>query len=213
LQWLKQLTQLLNDAHLPHVPQSFWQDLPMVVPILVSIVTHDFADYWSHRAMHTKWLWPIHAIHHSDPEVTAFNTLRIHAFEGVFMAFSYVVSLTWLGLPPVTVAFVHVGTLLFNQYIHVNIDWGHGALRYVLASPRFHRWHHVDHPHAHGKNLANLFPLFDLIFGTYRVPGPCVGTMGAEGVPRNDVVELVLFPLKAWSQMLRAWALHRTNAD
>ena len=49
--------------------------------------------------MHMKWLWPVHAIHHSDPDVNALTTYRVHALETLVMWGSYTILLTWLGLP------------------------------------------------------------------------------------------------------------------
>ena len=59
--------------------------------------------------------------------------------------------------------------------VHANVDWDWGPLRGVLASPRFHRWHHSDEADARDKNFAGIFPVFDRVFGTYfmlrgRVP-------------------------------------------
>ena len=56
-------------------------------------------------------------------------------------------------------------------------------------------------PEAYGKNLANVFPFFDWMFGTYRVPGPCNAPLGATDIPRNDVVRLTLWPLLEWARL------------
>lgn len=189
-------------TNIPHLPTSTWEGKPMWLIAVAAIVSHDFANYWNHRAMHVRWIWPIHAVHHSDPEVTAMTTFRVHALEGLFMRASYVVLLSWLGLPPLTIALVSVVLLLHNQYVHVDVDWTHGPFKWVIASPRFHRWHHANHRDAYGKNLANLFPVFDLLFGTYYDPGPCREPMGTDDVPKNDVVKLMLFPFVHWKSML-----------
>ena len=93
-------------------------------------------------------------------------------------------------------------TKLHNMYVHINVDWDHGPFRYVIASPRMHQWHHADLPRAYGKNLANIFPVFDLVFGTYYVPGPCKEAFGVQGAPENDVVQLTLFPFAEWGRMV-----------
>ena len=84
----------------------------------------------------TKVLWPIHAVHHSDPDVTALTTCRVHIFESVVMSTSYIVLLSWLGFPDRIIGFGAVFLALHNAYVHVNVDWDHGPLRYVIASPR-----------------------------------------------------------------------------
>ncbi|NOU34963.1 MAG: sterol desaturase family protein [Polyangiaceae bacterium] len=189
----------------PRLPASTWQGLPLWLVALIVVVAYDFADYWNHRLMHSKWVWPIHAIHHSDPVITPLATHRVHPFEGLVMWTSYFVLLGWLNLPQGTLGIGAVILLLHNEYVHMNVDWNHGPLWFLVASPRFHRWHHADVPQAHGKNLANVFPAFDLLFGTYYNPGPCTERVGAEGVPENDVVKLMLFPFVAWAKLAGAW--------
>ena len=115
----------------------------------------------------------------------------------------YVVLLTWLGIPPIMGAIGSMLLTLHNCYVHVDIDFGHGPFKYLLTPPRMHRWHHADHPDAYGKNLANLFPFYDLIFGTYYVPGRCDMPMGAlsEDVPPFDLIAQVALPFTRWLRM------------
>jgi sterol desaturase/sphingolipid hydroxylase (fatty acid hydroxylase superfamily) len=201
--WLlsEQLKALYSLLGIPSVPGAVWAGLPVWALSLVAILAHDFANYWNHRAKHMKWLWPVHAIHHSDPDVNALTTYRIHALETLVMWGSYTIMLTWLGLPAGAIGIGALILLLHNAYVHVDIDWDHGPLRMLIASPRFHRWHHADVPEAYGKNLANVFPFFDWLFGTYRVPGPCNAPLGATGIPRNDPVRLALWPLLEWARL------------
>lgn len=201
--WLlsEQFKALYALLGIPSVPTAVWAGLPVWALSLVAILVHDFANYWNHRAMHMKWLWPVHAIHHSDPDVNALTTYRIHALETLVMWGSYTILLTWLGLPADAIGIGALILLVHNAYVHVDIDWGHGPLRLLIASPRFHRWHHADVPEAYGKNLANVFPFFDWMFGTYRVPGPCNAPLGATDIPRNDPVRLALWPLLEWVRL------------
>lgn len=185
----------------PALSHDIWEQLPTWSLAFFAIVFHDFANYWNHRLMHMSWLWPVHAVHHSDPDVNGLTGYRIHFLEAFIMASSYVLLLSWLGFPADAMGVGAVIIALHGVYVHLDLDWGHGPLRYVIASPRFHRWHHADIPEAYGKNLANIFPIFDVAFGTYRVPGPVVGPLGARGVPENDVVKLCLFPFSEWCRM------------
>ena len=202
--WLlsEQLKGLYSLFGIPSVPSAVWHGLPIWLLSFIAILAHDFANYWNHRAMHLKWLWPVHAIHHSDPVVNGLTTYRVHALEMLVMWGSYTILLTWLGLPANAMGVGALIMVLHNVYVHVDIDWSHGPLRMVIASPRFHRWHHANEPAAYGKNLANVFPFFDWMFGTYRVPGPCDVAMGVDEIPRNDVVRLTLWPLLEWARLL-----------
>ncbi|HET8578957.1 MAG TPA: sterol desaturase family protein, partial [Methylomirabilota bacterium] len=54
--------------------------------------------------------------------------------------------------------------------LHANVPWTLGPLRYAIASPAFHRWHHTSEAEGRDKNFAGLFPLWDLLFGTFYMP-------------------------------------------
>ena len=65
-------------------------------------------------------------------------------------------------------------------------NWSLGPLRFVIATPVFHRWHHSDDPALRDKNFAPTFPVLDLIFGTFHMPMDRLPEgYGAEGVPPN----------------------------
>ena len=53
---------------------------------------------------------------------------------------------------------------------HANVPWTFGPLRYAIASPAFHAWHHASEERGRDKNFAALFPIWDLAFGTYYLP-------------------------------------------
>jgi hypothetical protein len=48
----------------------------------------------------------------------------------------------------------------FAIFPHANVSWDFGSLRAVLASPRFHRWHHTAAEEGRDKNFAGLLPLW-----------------------------------------------------
>jgi sterol desaturase/sphingolipid hydroxylase (fatty acid hydroxylase superfamily) len=94
--------------------------------------------------------------------------------------------------------------LLHNAYVHFDVDWDHGLLRWLIASPRFHRLHHLDVPEVHHRNLANIYPIWDIMFGTWHGTGHLEGQFGASmaGVPDTDFVRLWLWPFRAWAGMV-----------
>jgi len=193
---------------IPSIPPSAWQGVPWLVVAVVGIVAKDFADYWCHRALHTPLGWPIHAVHHSDSHVNGFTAFRVHLLEVVTMKIFYIVLLTWIGIPTQLIVAAYVVASLHTAYVHLELDIDHGPLNWLIASPRFHRWHHADAPEAYGKNLANMIPLFDLMFGTYHRHDACDESMGAlrDGIPDTDPVKLVLLPFMLWARQVRAAA-------
>jgi sterol desaturase/sphingolipid hydroxylase (fatty acid hydroxylase superfamily) len=189
---------------IPTVPASFWNGWPLPVQVLLLLLALDLIDYWNHRVMHTRWVWPIHAIHHSDSDVNGFTSMRIHLLEALFMNATHIFFLSWLGLSHLATGAVVLFLLVLNVYVHLNVDWNHGRFHLLLASPRFHRWHHADEPTAYGKNLANIFPFYDWIFGTHYNPGPCEAVMGVKDVPDKSAFKLLIFPFVAWIKEIRS---------
>ena len=185
----------------PHLDTAFWSGVPRWLMVVIALLAMDFADYWCHRLLHTKWFWPIHSIHHSDTHVTVLTTARVHFLESFAMKVFYIVLLGWLGFPAGVLGSGAALLLVHNMYTHIDVDWGHGPFKYLLASPRYHRWHHANAPEAFNKNLANVFPFYDVWFGTYYVPGTCHAEMGAEGVPTNNVIELITWPITEWIRL------------
>lgn len=80
----------------------------------------------------------------------------------------------------------------YSIFLHANVRWDYGPLRYVIASPRFHRWHHTSQAEGLDRNFAGLFPWIDLAFGTfYMPPGREPEVFGvADGVPAGLLGQL-----------------------
>jgi sterol desaturase/sphingolipid hydroxylase (fatty acid hydroxylase superfamily) len=172
--------------------------------VMIAFVADGFWLYWVHRWLHGRWGWPIHAIHHSDSHVNGLTLWRIHMLEAVVMRIFAIVMISWMGLPPEAAGASMLFAMLHAIYIHSDLDWDHGPLRMILASPRFHRWHHYDAPAAYTTNLANALPVFDWLFGTYRAPHRLDAPLGAQtaNVPDTAFIALWLWPFREWARML-----------
>ena len=66
---------------------------------------------------------------------------------------------------------------------HTNVRAGYGFFSLFITGPQYHRIHHSNHPEHIDKNFAQLFPLWDVIFGTAWRPKagefPATGLVGA----------------------------------
>lgn len=200
------MTEAYMALKIPMLPENFWSETPMILKFVISLLTLDFVGYWSHRLMHTKWMWPTHAAHHTDTVVNPFSLYRIHILEALVMHGTGIVILTWLQLPetlPFTIAII----MAHGIYVHTNLPIRHGPFRFFIASPAFHFWHHADTPEAYGKNLANMFPFYDIVFGTYydATIEEMSLPMGAKasGLSDRNPVEIYLYPFEEWSRLLR----------
>ena len=79
-------------------------------------------------------------------------------------------------------------------YIHSNVRLPIPApLRVLIGAPELHHWHH-DRDRSAG-NYANISPIMDVIFGTYRCPDHEPEAFGvAEPMPRGYLGQM-LHPL------------------
>lgn len=189
-----------NALGIPHVPIEFWGALPLAAVLIVALIAQDFADYWNHRLLHTRGFWSIHAVHHSDPDMNHTTSVRIHVVESFIMACSYTLMLSWIGIPPEGSAGLSLLFSLYNRFVHIDADIHFGPLVKIFATPRFHQWHHAVDEKAHNTNFANIFSFWDVLFGTYRVPGPCKVPLGFEGSPNHNYLKLMAWPfLEAWN--------------
>lgn len=196
---------LYDSVGIPRLPESIWTGVPAPIIMLITLICHDFCDYWNHRFMHLRWVFPVHAVHHSDTHVNGLTTFRVHGLETVVMQASYILLTSWMNVPDLPAVGLWFLVTLHNCYVHLDLDWTHGPFRHVLASPRFHRWHHADVEIAYGKNLANISPIWDVMFGTYIDPGRCTVPMGSRemDIPSTNLPRLLIWPAIGWGRLIR----------
>jgi sterol desaturase/sphingolipid hydroxylase (fatty acid hydroxylase superfamily) len=144
--------------------------LPLWQQAILILLIADFVGYWMHRLFHGGRLWRFHAVHHSSTELDWLSSVRVHPLNDVLMRISSTLPLLALGFKVAAVASVLPLLTLFAIMLHANLDWDFGLFRFLIASPCFHRWHHTDEQQARDKNFAGLFPMYDLIFGTFYLP-------------------------------------------
>jgi sterol desaturase/sphingolipid hydroxylase (fatty acid hydroxylase superfamily) len=142
---------------------------PWWLQVLEVVVLSDFIIYWGHRLQHRVGvLWRFHSIHHSAEHLDWLAAHREHPLDTVY-------TMGLINLPPFMLGFpleTLAGFLAFRGiwaiYIHSNVRLPLGPLRALIGAPELHHWHH-DKARDAG-NYANISPLMDLLFGTYRCP-------------------------------------------
>jgi sterol desaturase/sphingolipid hydroxylase (fatty acid hydroxylase superfamily) len=144
--------------------------LPPFAQALMMLVLADFIGYWMHRLFHGRRLWKFHAVHHSSTTLDWLSSVRAHPVNELVSRLATTLPLLALGFAPSAALWVAPVFALFAILLHANLDWDFGPLRCVVASPVFHRWHHSTDPGAQDVNFAGLFPLWDILFGTYHMP-------------------------------------------
>ncbi len=173
--------------------------LPLVMQIAGCLLVADLTQYWVHRAFHSfPVLWRFHAIHHSAETMDWLAGSRLHIVDAVATRALTYVPIYVLGFSE-TALYAYVAIVVVQAtFIHANVRWVFPGLRWLLATPHFHHWHHAAEPEAVDKNFAVHTPFWDWMFGTIYVPGrwPAeYGLCGRKDVPSSWLLQL-LYPFR-----------------
>jgi sterol desaturase/sphingolipid hydroxylase (fatty acid hydroxylase superfamily) len=182
----------LLDGFGPVAKQPRWA---IVVEMLV---LSDFLYYWVHRLAHgVPALWRLHAVHHSTQHLRWSSALRAHPAE-VYLHVLMAVPLFLIGFPVDAVTVVGPLTTVYAIVIHANVDVSARWLSYLFNSPRYHGWHHARDAKDGGVNFAGFFPLFDALFGTYKLPDRLPDAFGIDDaeIPETCAAQLA-YPFRS----------------
>jgi sterol desaturase/sphingolipid hydroxylase (fatty acid hydroxylase superfamily) len=160
----------LSKGSVPIVSKFVGQQ-SLLLQVTVAIFIGDLCFYFAHRLLHTiPWLWQFHAIHHSSTNIDWLATVRVHPFEQVLTKACQMIPLYWLGFSTEALAIYAVFSSAIAFFIHANIRVGFPVLKWIIATPEFHHWHHDRYPKLSAQNLAVQLPILDHIFGTLYMP-------------------------------------------
>lgn len=182
--------------------QQWVQGLPLLVQIIGVLLCADFTQYWVHRVFHTvPILWKFHAIHHSAETMDWLAGSRLHLVDVVVTRGLSYVPIFLLGFSEWAMVTYAVIVTIQATFIHANVHWDFGPLRWLVVTPRFHHWHHSAQKEAVDKNFAVHVPIWDWLFGTYYLPKDqwpeSYGiTPGSSPVPHGFIRQL-FYPLRS----------------
>ena len=188
------LVALLVAAH-PLVNADFQSAItsqPSWLQFLEAVLLADVAQYWAHRASHQiPVLWRFHKVHHSIEEMDWLAAGRLHPLDAVFTRAVTILPLYLMGFTRETFGAYLTLTLAQAIFIHANVRFRFGPLRWITATPEFHHWHHAEEPEALNKNFAGNLPLLDVVFGTCHLPGRMPRAYGmGEHAPNGYLAQL-----------------------
>jgi sterol desaturase/sphingolipid hydroxylase (fatty acid hydroxylase superfamily) len=153
------------------LPANGWQ---FALSVLVVLLATDVLEYAYHRLQHAlPLLWRLHSFHHSEEVLNATTSVRQIWFDALvrgFVLFPIVGIL--FRVDPAVIVVVRLLTMINNMHVHMSWRVSWGPLWWLLNSPQYHRCHHSFAPHVIDKNLAPMFPLWDIAFGTCHKPAP-----------------------------------------
>ena len=138
---------------------------------VVGIAALDLATYTAHVLLHKSALaWRFHRVHHSEPEVDVTTAFRQHPGETLWRVAWQLPPVIILGLPMEVVALYLTLSTLNAQLEHANLrvpERADRVLRWLFVTPNMHKVHHSRVQRETDSNYANIFSIWDRLFGTY----------------------------------------------
>jgi len=127
----------------------------VILHLALAVVAYEVVFYWSHRAMHTQALYPLHALHHKTKASVGISGMYASPLDSFLM----------------TVGAGLAGPVVFNSHVLVLWLWfSLGAINSVhshggyelpfMPSPRDHESHHSNYKIFFGLGV------FDYLCGT-----------------------------------------------
>jgi len=149
--------------------------VPLAIQIAAFMLIDDFKFYWLHRRDHAFQLfWRFHKVHHSQAEIY-WLSVRDHPSYGIERDFSAIAIAYFFGFAFEAVLISMATRLVVASMIaHLNVDFPNLEGKfpwwaYLIVTPNYHAWHHTLHC-KYNANLADMFPVWDVLFGTFEKP-------------------------------------------
>jgi lathosterol oxidase len=171
---------------------------PIWLQFIEAMFVADLFAYLAHRAFHeVPLLWRFHQIHHSSEQLDWLASSRLHIVDIIVTRAFAFLPLYILGFSQGAIAAYLTWASFQAIFIHSNVRFKFGPLRYLLATPQFHHWHHSAT--LYNKNFAVHLPLIDRMFGTFHLPtNEWPQEYGIQGSPVPDgYVQQLVYPLSA----------------
>lgn len=146
--------------------------LPAVASVALSLLGRGFISWLTHLLMHqVPLLWRVHRVHHTDTELDVSTTVRFHPLEfpiGLVIGLPLVLV---MGLSPWVLVAYEILDVFVTLVSHTNVSLPSPIERwlcYLLVTPDLHRIHHSTRPDETDSNFSAVFPVWDVVFGTFR---------------------------------------------
>lgn len=190
------------------IPNSFQENVrsqPFILQVIEVLALSDLLIYWGHRLQHkVDFLWRFHKVHHSSEHLDWLAAHREHPIDSVYTIGLINLPAFVMGFPLESIAGVIAFRGIWAIYIHSNVRFPLGIFKVLIGSPELHHWHH-DLDRRAG-NYANISPLMDVIFGTYKCPDEEPERFGIrEESPKSYLGQMVepILPKGLWDKIKR----------
>jgi sterol desaturase/sphingolipid hydroxylase (fatty acid hydroxylase superfamily) len=180
-----------------HAPVSLLDGraMPFWLAFPIFLVAMDLGEYLFHRAQHAiPWLWTMHSLHHSDPDMNATTAERHFWGERLIKSVSIWPAAALVIRPTAFIVLCYGLACAWHVVVHSRLHFSFGKLSWLLNSPAYHRRHHSSEPAHFNSNYSALLPIFDVLTGAYHRPRGFPGT-GLEEKP-SKISDLALWPVR-----------------
>jgi sterol desaturase/sphingolipid hydroxylase (fatty acid hydroxylase superfamily) len=137
-------------------------NIPSWCFIGLAVIGIDAVDWLTHLGNHRLTaLWRLHAVHHSQEELSILTTFRAHPLVHVSFLFSAIPILA-VESNVATPAAVFTAYACLGALPHANVRWTYGRAGRIFVSPAYHRIHHS----ATGRldiNLGTVLSIWDAL--------------------------------------------------
>lgn len=145
-----------------HVKQTIWV-------YIIAFIALDFSGYWVHRISHRyNIFWNNHIIHHSSEEFNLACALRQSISEILKIFTVFLLPAALFGVPASVIAVVAPIQLFAQFWYHTQHINKMGWMENIIVTPSHHRVHHAINPVYIDKNFAQIFIIWDKLFGTFQ---------------------------------------------
>ena len=151
----------------------FWDGIwphawPLGFQIALVILLADALEYAYHRITHTvPWLWHLHVLHHTPDRLHVLKNFRQQWSYSMIRVLVSSLPIVLLGAPVSFLVWFGMAASVIGVVVHANVDMRIRFMHRVLNTPDLH--HSIDPAH-HGANFSFVFPIWDLLFGTFKAP-------------------------------------------
>jgi len=184
-------------------------NLPYWLTFILSLMFLDALIYWQHRLFHRiPWLWRIHKVHHSDPELDVSSAVRFHPVEIILSLMIKACAIWLLGVPLAAILVFDILLNGFAMFNHTNIrlpNWLEPWVRALIVTPDMHRIHHSRRPQEAHSNFGFCLSIWDRCFqsNTPRAQDGdgqlSIGLPSPSYSPPPSFISLIVMPFAASS--------------
>ncbi|MEQ9166573.1 MAG: sterol desaturase family protein [Fulvivirga sp.] len=190
--YLSSYLPIFTDGYLASLQLVDLSTLPTAVQVLIGLFFYQFLLYLWHYSMHrSDRLWKIfHQMHHSSEKLDIPSTYYFSPMDMIgFTILGSICFALIIGLSPGAITIVLITLNFLSIFQHANIktpQW----VGYLIQRPEQHAIHHARGVHQY--NYSD-FPVYDILFGTFKNPKEYQGEAGFYDGGSGKVVDMLMF--------------------